>query len=325
MARKLRIEYEGAFYHVINRGNYRSWIFETAGARASFLDCLKQVCESQGWRLHAWCLMGNHYHLLIETPKPNLVWGMKWLQSTFANRFNRFRKANGHVFQGRYKALLLDNDALKAVCHYIHLNPVRAGIVEPRELQKYTDSSFHQLWYPNRRWAFVDYETCLKSAGDLADKPRGRALYREYLCQLSQDDVEQKRLGFNKMCLGWAKGTKEFKRTVLANQEDQIDRKVVEAEASEAREPRWEKGLARALQLLDRREGDLLESRKGAQWKVATARFLRERYLAPHSWIAARLHMGGASSVQTLVSSHRREINHTCASWKILSNLVILD
>jgi REP element-mobilizing transposase RayT len=98
MARKTRIAYPGAYYHVINRGNYRSWIFESLGARVSFLECLSQTCESMGWRLHGWCLMGNHYHLCIETPSPNLVEGMKWLQSTFANRFNRFRKSNGHVF-----------------------------------------------------------------------------------------------------------------------------------------------------------------------------------------------------------------------------------
>ena len=108
MARRSRVEHAGAIYHLINRGNYRSFIFETAGARQSFLECLDLCCEAQGWRLHAWVLMGNHYHLCVETPEPNLVEGMKWLQSTFANRFNRFRKANGHVFQGRYKAILLD-------------------------------------------------------------------------------------------------------------------------------------------------------------------------------------------------------------------------
>src|SRR5690606_14884663 len=92
MARKFRIEYPGAFYHVINRGNYRSWIFESEGARRGFLLCLKACCEAMEWRLHAWCLMSNHYHLLVETPNGNLVAGMRWLQSTFANRFNRLRK-----------------------------------------------------------------------------------------------------------------------------------------------------------------------------------------------------------------------------------------
>ena len=117
MARKARIEYAGAFYHVLNRGNYRNWIFESEGARKSFLKCLAETCEAKGWRVYPWCLMINHYHLLIETPEPNLVVGMKWLQSTFANRFNRFRKENGHVFQGRYKAILLDGDAIGAVCY----------------------------------------------------------------------------------------------------------------------------------------------------------------------------------------------------------------
>jgi len=83
MARKLRIEYAGARYHVMNRGNYRDWIFETAGARVSFLGCLKEVSESQGWRLHAWCLMSNHYHLLIETQRPNLVTGIVGWRSGF--------------------------------------------------------------------------------------------------------------------------------------------------------------------------------------------------------------------------------------------------
>jgi len=98
MPRKSRIEFAGAHYPVINRGNYTDWIFKTEGARRSFLECLKLCCEAQGWELRSWCLMSNHYHLLIHTPEPNLVEGMRWLQSTFANRCNRYRKVNGHVF-----------------------------------------------------------------------------------------------------------------------------------------------------------------------------------------------------------------------------------
>jgi len=100
MSRKSRIEYAGARYHLINRGNDRSWIFETEGARKSFLKCLEEACTSMEWRLYAWCIMGNHYHLCIETPSPNLVEGMRWLQSTFANRFNRFRKRVIHIRRG---------------------------------------------------------------------------------------------------------------------------------------------------------------------------------------------------------------------------------
>jgi len=130
MARKLRVEFPGAVYHVINRGNYRADIFATAGARQAFMRCLGEVCKKSGWRLHAYVLMRHHYHLALETPAGNLVEGMQWLQATFANRFNNLRRERGHLFQGRYKALLAEpGEALGHVCHYLPLNPVRAGVV----------------------------------------------------------------------------------------------------------------------------------------------------------------------------------------------------
>ncbi len=103
MARKLRMEYPGALYHVYSQGNYRDYVFREEGARKAFLTCLEEACKRSRWVLHAYVLMGNHYHLALETPRGNLVEGMKWLQATFANRFNRFRSENGHVFQGRYQ------------------------------------------------------------------------------------------------------------------------------------------------------------------------------------------------------------------------------
>ena len=109
-------------YHVLNRGNYRSWIFEDEGAKSSFEKCLFEACERSGWILHAYCVMGNHYHLAIETPLGNLSSGMKWLQGVFATRYNRFRKERGHLFQGRYKSILVEGgERLAWLCHYIHL------------------------------------------------------------------------------------------------------------------------------------------------------------------------------------------------------------
>ena len=99
------MEFPGAIYHVLNRGNYRQDLFETAGAAQAFVDCLWEVCEQAKWKLHAYCLMKNHYHLAIETPNGNLVEGVHWLQSTYGNRFNRFRNEHGRAFQGRYKAI----------------------------------------------------------------------------------------------------------------------------------------------------------------------------------------------------------------------------
>jgi len=320
MARRSRVEYAGALYHVINRGNYRSFIFETAGARKSFLECLDLCCEAQGWRLHAWVLMGNHYHLCVETPEPNLVEGMKWLQSTFANRFNRFRKENGHVFQGRYKAILLDADALGAVCHYIHLNPVRAKLVDCCDLQNYGPSSFHRLWHPRKRRAHESFRASFSSAGGLKDSPAGRLLYRDYLSCLSEDEAEKKSLGFEKMCRGWIKGTKEFRQAVLDDLKDETVQGVTEAEAAEMREPRWERAALAMLSKLGRKESELAGSRKGAAWKVAVARQLRERYLAPHRWIAERLCMGRTSTVQSLVSRHRSKGDNSDEIWKQLQN-----
>ena len=98
MPRKARIEYPGAVYHVINRGNYRRELFMVAGSAGAFEHVLFDACARFGWRLYAYVLMSNHYHLCFKTVDANLVVGMQWLQSTFANRFNRFVQERGHVF-----------------------------------------------------------------------------------------------------------------------------------------------------------------------------------------------------------------------------------
>ncbi len=291
----------------------------------SFLNCLKEVCLAKGWRLHGWVLMSNHYHLCIETPNPNLVDGMKWLQSTFANRFNRYCKAHGHVFQGRYKAILLDMDAVGPACHYIYLNPVRAGLVEASELQSYSASGFHQMWYPSKRWPFFDVSVALGEAGGLADTRSGHRFYRDYLEWLSTEDSECSRLGFEKMCQGWAKGSKDFKNAVLDDLKDGTSQKIVESDAKELREPLWERRLRQGLDALGKTDSDLLSERKGADWKVMLAHHLRESCLAPNLWLAERLNMGTAKSVSSRVSLHRKNCYVRNTQWKTLKNLECVD
>lgn len=320
MPRKIRIEYPGACYHVINRGNYRSWIFSTPGARKSFLEALKKVCAAKKWTLHAWCLMGNHYHLCVETKEANLVEGMRWLQSVFANNFNRFRKESGHVFQGRYKAILLEKGALGPVSHYIHLNPVRAGIVECRDLQKYRESSFHKLWYPGKRWACEDFTVFLQAAGNLVDKPAGRRSYRDYLEWLSEQDEEKKKMGFENMLKGWVKGSDDFKQSILDGLEEKKVKKVVESEAAELKISVYERVTRSLLNKLGKAETDILKDRKGASWKIATARYLRDKHLAPNQWIADRLQIGKATSVQSLVSRHRKLAEGADPCWDEIKN-----
>ena len=131
MARPLRLEFAGALYHVTARGNARQKIFLADEDRHGFLDLLGKEIDQQGWLCYAYCLMDNHYHLLIETPEANLVAGMRRLNGVYTQAFNRRHRRVGHLFQGRYKAILVDKDAyLLELCRYIVLNPLRATRVK---------------------------------------------------------------------------------------------------------------------------------------------------------------------------------------------------
>src|SRR5438105_6821022 len=130
MARKARVEFAGAIYHVLDRGDRREAIFEDDEDRREFIGTLGEACARTGWRVHAFVLMSNHYHLLVETPEANLVAGMRWFQTTLTVRFNRRHRLSGHLFQGRYKAVVVNPEEpgyFTALSDYIHLNPVRAG------------------------------------------------------------------------------------------------------------------------------------------------------------------------------------------------------
>jgi len=130
MARPLRIEYEGAVYHVTSRGNAREDIYRSDEDREMFLDVLDYVVERFGWICHAYCLMTNHYHLMIETPQANLSRGMSRLNGMYTQRFNRKHSRVGHVFQGRFKSIIVDKDAyLLELSRYVVRNPVAARVV----------------------------------------------------------------------------------------------------------------------------------------------------------------------------------------------------
>ena len=131
MTRPLRIEYPGAVYHVTSRGNERKQIFKDDKDREIFLITLHNVTLRYNWLCHAYCLMDNHYHLLIETPDGNLSLGMRQLNGVFTQRFNNRHKRAGHLFQGRFKGILIQKEShLLEVCRYVVLNPLRARIVE---------------------------------------------------------------------------------------------------------------------------------------------------------------------------------------------------
>lgn len=131
MARPLRIEFPGGLYHVTSRGDRREPIYEDDADRARFLEVLGDVVERSNWLCHAFCLMDNHYHLLIETPDGNLSKGMRQLNGVYTQYSNRRHARVGHLFQGRYKAIVVDREAyLLELTRYVVLNPVRAGLVD---------------------------------------------------------------------------------------------------------------------------------------------------------------------------------------------------
>jgi REP element-mobilizing transposase RayT len=314
MARKLRIEYPGAIYHIINRGNYRRDLFETPGAGEAFLKALAEAVQRYEWRLFAYVLMRNHFHLAIETTKPNLVDGMHWLQSTVATRFNRFRQEHGHLFQGRYQSILVeDSSALARVVDYIHLNPVRARVVATEQLCNYRWSSIFRYLRGNQETGMTA-QTWLKACGGWTDTTKGWAAYRKHLEDLSTDEAEQKQQGLEGLSKGWAIGTPAWRQTLA--QEYAHQKLTVGMERAQVQELKlavWETQLVTSLSRLGKSLDDLKTRPRSNEWKLLIAVELRSMG-AQVSWIAEKLHLGKASSVRSLLSRIKSRINQQTAA-----------
>lgn len=158
MSRPLRIEFPGAIYHVTSRGNARRRVFLDDEDRDTMLSTLTWVAERFNWICHAYCLMDNHFHLLVETAQPNLSRGMRQLNGVYTQRFNRRHRKVGHLFQGRFKAILVERDSyLLELCRYVVLNPVRAKMV--KSPQDYAWSSYRPTMglAPAPGWLAVDW------------------------------------------------------------------------------------------------------------------------------------------------------------------------
>lgn len=178
MSRPLRIVFPGALYHLTLRGNARGEIFLDETDREIFLDVLASVIERFGWRVHAYCLMGNHYHLLAQTPKPNLSSGMRRLNGVYTQRFNRRHERVGHVFQGRFKAILVERDSyLLELARYIVLNPVRAGLANAPEDWRWSSYRATAGEEAAPRWLRVDWILDQFGNGDTPAQER----YRQFV------------------------------------------------------------------------------------------------------------------------------------------------
>ena len=323
MARRPRIEFPGAVYHIMSRGDRGEAIYWDDEDRQRFLVCIGDVCLRTGWRIHAFVLMTNHYHLLLETPESNLVTGMKWLQGTYTQRFNRRHNLRGHLLEGRYKALMIDvedSDYFLQVSSYIHLNPIRARLMDRGEsLSSYRWSSFpYYLKHPNKRMGWLRVDKVLGELGGFEDDRKGRNAYQGYMEGLViRFDNKEGEQGFDEewktIRRGWYLGGERFRDRLLKMLDEVMEGKQRETyygdEVEAHDEVQAERLLKAGLDLLRLNRDDLKEMAKGAIEKKVLAWWLRKKTVVSCKWISERLGMGDVSRVTQAVGT----INETDA------------
>ena len=308
MPRQLRIEYPGAIYHVLNRGDRREPIYQDDFDRQRFVATLAEACRKTGWQVHAYCLMHNHFHLVVETPEANLVAGMRWFLSTYTARFNRRHKFFGHLFSGRYKALIVDgsgNGYLKTVCDYVHLNPARAKLLTPDQpLSVYRWSSWPEY---------------LKSPGKCPAWLRVNRLFGEYRipqdsaagCQQLATALEQRRGAeqggeFKAIRRGWFLGSDDLKQELLGQMSKRLGENHYATDRQESGEVKALGIVAAELRRLGWTTAELKTRPKGDPGKVGIAWRLRTETTMTLKWIAAELAMGVWTHVSNLLSQRRQ-------------------
>ncbi|MBW2037988.1 MAG: transposase [Deltaproteobacteria bacterium] len=223
MSRPLRIEFECAVYHVTSRGNARQIIYEDDSDRHRFLELLGHEIHQQRWVCYAYCLMDNHYHLVIETPDANLSCGMARLNAVYAQWFNRRHLRVGHLFQGRYKAILVEKESyLLELCRYVVLNPVRAGLVEHVDQWKW--SSYLATAYGGNPPSWLSTGWILSQFG--TNKVQAQRTYRKFVAEGSGEPSPWEKLR-GQIYLGKEKFLKEMSQRIKGIPREQVSEEVM--------------------------------------------------------------------------------------------------
>jgi REP element-mobilizing transposase RayT len=318
MARQLRIEYAGAIYHVMSRGDRKEAVFLDDEDRRGFLRTLGEACERAGWEVHAYCLMGNHFHLVVETPKPTLVSGMKWFLGAYTQRFNARHRLRGHVFAGRYKSLLVDGGDdfyLRVVCDYVHLNPVRAGLLgEGQGLEDYVWSSFPEyLKTPARRAGWLRVERLFGELGIKRDSSRGRREFREIMAARCRQEGHAEEELWKGIRRGWKFGADDFvERLGKMDHGKEGNAAIHTSEALEETMEEKARGIVR--EFLKKRGVELEEFRKlkkGHADKVLLAGELRRSTTMTMAWIARELNAGVPQTLWRALWAKRQKSDNT--------------
>ena len=325
MARAVRVEYAGALYHVMARGNRREAIFRDDADRRFFGATLGEACGRTGWRVHAWVLMSNHYHLMLETPEPNLVEGMKWLQNTYTRRFNTRHQLWGRLFGDRYKAVLSEGKSDYYYCSlmdYIHLNPVRAGLVRVAEGESVRDYPWSSVAagyaipaVKRMPWLAAGEGLAMAQCSDTA---AGRRRFVKHLDQRAHEEGVQSAgvIAPEQDCRrshlrhGWYWGTQAFAermlkmaRQPLAARKNRTYRSAPLTRAHDQIEA--ERLLREGLAAAELEAAALVDLPGSDVRKTALASLLLERTVARQTWIAERLVMRSAANVSQQVRRYR--------------------
>ena len=300
MPRPLRIQYKGALYHVISRGDRCEPIFLDDRDRTQFLRTFGQVCEKTAWQTHSYCLLTNHFHLVLETPQPNLSVGMQWLLSTYTQRFNRRHEHWGHLFGGRYKAQVIDGRSpgyLRRACDYVHLNPVRAGIVGSEErLESFPWSSYRAYLQPKLRPWWLRVDRLLGEHGLIEDTAKSRREFERIMKHARLEPGEPEPLQQD-----WKIGAEDF-GDWLADKLARLGRKGEQPrERFETDMALAERLVLEAIRKIGWREIDLAKNPKGDVRKIKIAEQLRNQTPMNYQWIANRLRMGSGGYVSSLL------------------------
>jgi REP element-mobilizing transposase RayT len=278
----------------MNRGDRREPIFQDDADRQRFLETLGEACGKTGWQVHAYCLMLNHFHLVVETPRANLMAGMKWFLGTYTGRFNRRHKLFGHLFSGRYKSLIVDGSGdgyLRTVCEYVHLNPVRAKLLQPEEpLQSYRWSGYPEyLKRAGPRTAWLRVDRVLGEMGIGKDDAAGRRRFAQAMERRRSTDEPGE---WRAVRRGWFFGADQLKERLLERMGSTMGKHHGGEEKRETDERKAERLIAEELRKRRWKESDLSERRKTDESKVKMALRLRKETVMTMDWIAARLQMG---------------------------------
>ncbi len=343
MPRQVRVQYEDAIYHVMARGNRLDRIVRTDEDRKMFEKTLEEVVGRTGWQVYAYALVENHYHLVFKTPKANLVDGMTWFQNTVTKRHNARNKLRGHLFCGRYKAVLVEeNDYLSTLIHYVHLNPVRAKLVKVEDgIENYPWCSLVDYTRPARKrrsWLAVGLGLAHLGYPDTAAGRRKLLADTEGLIdksQLTRAGINHPRGASLQVTVerGWCFGSEEFREKLsLLVSDTKADTGSSTSKANgytgmqtddhaEATARFW---IEQGLEVLGLSKADLPVLNKTDWRKAMIVRCIRKHSSVQREWIARELHMGVRSGVTRAEQILKEKLQNNQAilrAWKKIERM----